>query len=95
MVRNSKEISPQLTRVTVLYNPKTAPYADLLLRSITEAAPSFAVEANGTPVHDADEAKRSIDAFAQQPNVGLRIQVEILPASPILNSASARNGLRC
>ena len=34
-----KEISPQLARVAVLYNPKTAPYAGSLLRSV--AACSF------------------------------------------------------
>jgi hypothetical protein len=68
-----KEISPQLSRVIVVYNPKTAPYADLLLRSITEAAPTFAVEAIGAPVQDADEDARSIDAFAHKPNAGLLI----------------------
>ena len=34
-----KEILPQLARVAVLYNPKTAPYAASLLRSIEAAAP--------------------------------------------------------
>ena len=47
-----KEILPQLARVAVLYNPKTAPYAPSLLRSIEAAAPSFAMEAINTPTQD-------------------------------------------
>jgi putative tryptophan/tyrosine transport system substrate-binding protein len=68
-----KEISPQLARVAVLYNPKTAPYALSLLRSVEAAAPSFAIEPIDTPVRDAAETERAIDAFAQQPNSGLLV----------------------
>ena len=68
-----KEILPQLARVAVLYNPKTAPYAASLLRSIEAAAPSFAMEAIDAPVRDAAETERAIDAFAQKPNSGLLV----------------------
>jgi ABC-type uncharacterized transport system substrate-binding protein len=68
-----KEISPQLVRVAVLYNPKTAPYAGSLLRSIASAAPSFAMELTDTPVQDAVEIERAIDEFAQTPNGGLLV----------------------
>jgi putative tryptophan/tyrosine transport system substrate-binding protein len=68
-----KEISPQLTRAAVLYNPKTAPYAGLLLRSIAAAAPSFAMEPIDTPVQDAAEIERAISAFVQKPNSGLLV----------------------
>jgi len=68
-----KEISPQVARVAVLYNPKTAPYAGLLLKSIAAAAHSFAIEPTDTPVQDAAEIEHSIDAFVQKPNGGLLV----------------------
>jgi putative ABC transport system substrate-binding protein len=68
-----KEISPQLVRVAVLYNPKTAPYAGSLLGSIASAAPSFAIEPTDTPIQDAAGIGRAIDAFAQKPNSGLLV----------------------
>jgi putative ABC transport system substrate-binding protein len=67
-----KEISPPLVRVAVLYSPKTAPYAGSLLRSISLAAPSFAMEPIDTPVQDAAEIERAIDGSAQ-PNSGLLV----------------------
>jgi putative tryptophan/tyrosine transport system substrate-binding protein len=68
-----KEISTQLARVAVLYNPKTAPYAGSILQSIAAAAPSFAIEPIDTPFQDADEAERAIDTFAQKANGGLLV----------------------
>jgi putative tryptophan/tyrosine transport system substrate-binding protein len=68
-----KEISPRLVRVAVLYNPKTAPYAGSLLRSIASAAPSFSLEPTDTPIHDAAEIEHTIDGFAQNPNSGLLV----------------------
>ena len=68
-----KEMSPQLARVAVLYNPKTAPYAPSLLRSVEAAAPSFAMEAIDTPTQDPAETERAINAFAQKPNSGLLV----------------------
>ncbi len=68
-----KEISPQLARVAVLYNPKTAPYAGVLLRSVAAAAPSFAIELTDTPLQDTAETGHAIDTFAQQSNGGLLV----------------------
>jgi putative ABC transport system substrate-binding protein len=56
-----KEISPQITRVAVLYDPSTAPYAGLLLSSIAAAAPSLAMETVETPVQDVTETERAIE----------------------------------
>jgi putative tryptophan/tyrosine transport system substrate-binding protein len=68
-----KETSPQLARVAVLYNPKTAPYAGSLLQSVAAAAPLFAMEPTDSPVQDAAETARAIDAFAQKSNSGLLV----------------------
>jgi ABC-type uncharacterized transport system substrate-binding protein len=72
-----KEISPQLARVAVLYDPKTAPYAGSLLRSIAEAAPSFAIEPTDTPVQNAAETERVIEGFAQKSNGGLLVLPDV------------------
>jgi hypothetical protein len=40
------QVSPPVTRVAVLYNPATAPYAGLMVDAIEDAAPSFAMTAN-------------------------------------------------
>jgi putative ABC transport system substrate-binding protein len=66
-----KEVSPTLLRVAVIYNPKTAPYAESLLRSIDAAAPTFAVEPIDTPFREGAEIDLAIDTFAQIPNGGL------------------------
>jgi ABC-type uncharacterized transport system substrate-binding protein len=68
-----KEISPQLARVAVLYNPKTAPYAGSLLRSIASAAPSFLIEPIDIPIPDPAEIEHAIDGFAQKPDSGLLV----------------------
>jgi putative ABC transport system substrate-binding protein len=68
-----KEISPQIARVAVLYDPSTAPYAGLLLSSIAAAAPSLAMETVEIPVQDVTETERAIEAFAQKSNGGLLV----------------------
>jgi putative tryptophan/tyrosine transport system substrate-binding protein len=71
-----KEISPQLARVAVLYNSKTAPYAGML-RSVTAAAPSFAIELTDIDFQDAAGIERAVDAFAQKPNGGLLVLPDV------------------
>jgi putative ABC transport system substrate-binding protein len=68
-----KEISPRVTKVAALYNPKTAPYAGSLLGFVAAAAPSFAMEATAAPVQDAAEIERAIDALAEKANSGLLV----------------------
>ena len=41
-----KQIAPRVTRVALIYNPETAPYADLFQRPVEAAASAFAVDAN-------------------------------------------------
>ena len=66
-----KDVSPQLVRAAAIYSPRTAPYAGSLLRSLTTAAPAFAVELIDTPVRDVAEIERAIDTFVRAPNGGL------------------------
>jgi putative tryptophan/tyrosine transport system substrate-binding protein len=67
----ASEIAPSIRRVAIIFNPKTAPYFSLFVRSIETAAVTFGVEAVATPVHDVTEIESVITAFAREPNRGL------------------------
>src|SRR4051794_39811006 len=47
-----KEISPSLTRVAVLYNPQTAPFGSVFVRSVEAAAQTLGVAVTASPVGD-------------------------------------------
>jgi putative tryptophan/tyrosine transport system substrate-binding protein len=72
-----KEISPQLARVAVLYNPKTARYAGMLSSVTAAAASSLAIELTDTPFQDAGVIERAIDAIAQKSNGGLLVLPDV------------------
>jgi putative ABC transport system substrate-binding protein len=66
-----KEIAPRVSRATMLFNPATAPCADIYLKPFKAAAVSFALEAIVAPVHDTSELEPVIAAQARSPNTGL------------------------
>jgi len=66
-----KEIAPSVTRVAVIFNPDTQPYAALFNRAIGAAASSFGVSVTLAPVHDDAGIKEAIAAQAQKPGGGL------------------------
>jgi putative ABC transport system substrate-binding protein len=66
-----KEIAPRVTRVTVMFNPATAPYGSYFFRLVEAAAPSFAMEVSAGHVHDVAEIERVVAAVARDPNGGL------------------------
>jgi putative ABC transport system substrate-binding protein len=65
-----REIAPHVTRAALLFNPATAPYADIYINPFKAAAASFVLEAISTPVHDASELESVIAAEARAPNTG-------------------------
>jgi putative ABC transport system substrate-binding protein len=66
-----KEVAPRLTRVAVIFNPDTAPFAPLFNRAIEAAAPSIAVTVTLAPVHDDVAIEEAIAAQAHGPGGGL------------------------
>jgi putative ABC transport system substrate-binding protein len=66
-----KEVAPSTRRVAIVFNPRTAPYFPLFVRSIETAAATLGVEAVTAPVHDPTEIESVITAFAREPNRGL------------------------
>jgi putative ABC transport system substrate-binding protein len=66
-----KETAPHVTRVAMLFNPATAPYAEYWLNPFKAAAASFAVQAIVAPVHGTSELESVVAAQAHEPNGGL------------------------
>jgi len=66
-----KEVAPSITRIAVIFNPVTAPYAPLLNRGIEAAAPSLGMTATFAPVHDDPGIEDAIAAPAREPGGGL------------------------
>jgi putative ABC transport system substrate-binding protein len=66
-----KEVDPRIARVAVIFNPQTAPFAELFLRSVQAAAPGLAVEVAVMPVQSEAEIEAAMTAFARLPAGGL------------------------
>jgi len=66
-----KEIAPAVTRVAVLFNPETAPYAQQYLSFIETSAPTFGVTANAASIRSISEIETAIEAQARASGGGL------------------------
>ena len=66
-----KEIAPHLTRVVMLFNPTTGPYAEAFLGPLRAAASYFRVEAIAAAVRDTSELESVVAVQARVPNGGL------------------------
>ena len=76
-VETLREVAPTVTRVAVIFNPETAPYAEPFLRLIEAAALSFNVKAFGAPVRDTAELERATSALATEPRGGMIILPDV------------------
>lgn len=63
------QVTPKVSRVFVVYNPATAPFAPLMLRTINDAARTLHVTVEPAPVHDA----ASIAALAERKDGGFLV----------------------
>jgi putative tryptophan/tyrosine transport system substrate-binding protein len=66
-----KELAPQTSRVSLLFNPRTAPQSAYYLKLLEAAAPSIALKLRIVQVSNAGEIEAEIDQLAQQSNAGL------------------------
>ena len=66
-----KEVAPRSNRAAMLFNPATAPYANIYLNPFKAAAASLGLEAIAATVHDRAEFDTVIAAQAREPNGGL------------------------
>ncbi|GLR87396.1 ABC transporter substrate-binding protein [Bradyrhizobium iriomotense] len=63
------QITPKVSRIAVVYNPVTAPFAGLMLHAIEQAARALGVSVEPAPVHD----EASIAALAARKGEGLLV----------------------
>jgi putative tryptophan/tyrosine transport system substrate-binding protein len=72
-----KQVAPHVTRVALLFNPATAPFADLFWRPVEAAARSFAIAPVSVGARNTDELERLVEAFAREPNGGLMVLPDV------------------
>jgi putative ABC transport system substrate-binding protein len=66
-----KEIVPNVTRVAVLFNPATTPYASIYLNPFKATATSLGLQAIDAPIHSVGDIESIIAAESRTPNCGL------------------------
>src|SRR5712672_2110508 len=66
-----KEIAPDVRRMTLMFNPDSAPFYPVFLREFGAAPASLAVELSASPVHNEAEIEATITAFAREPRGAL------------------------
>jgi ABC-type uncharacterized transport system substrate-binding protein len=90
-----KEVAPSVTRVAVIFNPDTAPFAPFCNRAIEAAAPSFGITVTLSPVHDDAGIEAAITTQAREPGGGLINFPESFSVThrDVIIAASARHGL--
>jgi putative tryptophan/tyrosine transport system substrate-binding protein len=61
-----KEVDPRISRIGMIYNPQTAPFGRLFLRSVQSAAPTLSVQPVDLPVEAASDIETALAAFARE-----------------------------
>ena len=89
-----KEMTPRLTRVALMANPKTTLY-DYFLRSAEAAAPRLSIEMVPSRVENPAEIERAIESIARAPGGGLLIAPDgtMLRNRGLIIDLAARNKL--
>src|SRR5215813_10983815 len=72
-----KQTAPRVTRVALVFNPQSAPFADMFLKPVEAVAPSFSVAPIKAAVADPADVDRVFDALAREPNGGLMVLPDI------------------
>ena len=88
------QITPPAAHVAVLYNPATAPFADLMLRAMRHAARSLAVTVRAVPLHDAAGIAPTIAALRTEKGTALLVLADyftLTNRASILASAAQAN----
>jgi putative ABC transport system substrate-binding protein len=90
-----KEVAPSVTRVAVIFNPDSAPFAPWFNRAIEAAAPSFGITITLAPVHDDAGIEAAIATHAREPGGGLINFPESFSIihRDVIIAAAARHGL--
>ena len=84
-----KQVAPRVRRVGLLFNPQTAPFADLFVRPMQAASSSFDIMLKLMGSRSFAEIETMVDAFAREPNGSLMV----LPDLSAFNYRDAVIGL--
>jgi len=76
-----KEIAPAVTRVAIIFNPDTAPYAPVFNRVLEAAAPSFGITLTLAPVRNDVAIEEAIVTLPSKPGGGVINLPDIFTAS--------------
>jgi putative ABC transport system substrate-binding protein len=88
------QITPPAAHVAVLYNPSTAPFAEIMMRTLQEAAPSLAVTVRAVPLRDVAGIAPTIAALSAEKAMALLVLPDfftIANRASILASAAQAN----
>jgi putative ABC transport system substrate-binding protein len=66
-----KEIAPRVTRVGMMFNPQTAPYAEYYMQPLRHVAPKFQVQAYSAVVRSEADIMSAIAELGRKPGGGL------------------------
>jgi putative tryptophan/tyrosine transport system substrate-binding protein len=72
-----KEVAPNVKRAALLFNPATAPFANLFWRPIEVVGPSFSITPVLMAARNTDELERMTEEFAREPDGGLMVVPEV------------------
>ena len=79
MLQTLKEIAPNITHISMIYNPDNS-VGTLVARSFQSAAGPLGVEATVTQIHGLADIERAV-AAAAQPNAGIFIPLDVTIAA--------------
>ena len=88
------QITLPAAHVAVLYNPSTAPFADIMMRAMQEAAPSLAVTVRAVPLRDVAGIAPTIAALSAEKATALLVLPDfftIANRAAIIASAARAN----
>lgn len=88
-------IRPPVTRVAVVYNPQTAPFADQMFRAVEAAAATHSVKADAVPWHDLAEIDVTMAKLASVKGSGVVVLADIFNVAnrSAIVAAAAKHGV--
>ena len=66
-----KEIAPRITKIAVMFNPQTAPYAEYYLKPLQTAAPSLGLKTSIAAVRSIADIETAITVLGRESDSGL------------------------
>jgi putative tryptophan/tyrosine transport system substrate-binding protein len=72
-----KDIAPRTSRVSIMFNPKTAPQSAFYMKSLEPAAAAMALTLTVAPIGSADQIEDAIFELAKAPYPGLIVAPDV------------------